>query len=125
MRRLISQRNRGRDLGSALDQVARVDASQFETALLNLSVNARAMDREGPLRFEVEPVSGLPAIRSHMAAAGKFIAVSVIDAGRGIGIDQLDNIFEPFFTTKPVGKGTGLGLSQVIGGGRPDWGSAR
>ena len=95
---------------------ARADASQFETALLNLSVNARdAMDGEGPLRFKVESVSSLPAVRGQMAASGEFIAVSVIDAGRGIEADQIDGIFEPFFTTKAVGKGTGLGLSQVIG----------
>jgi signal transduction histidine kinase len=92
------------------------DASQFETALVNLSVNARdAMDGEGRLTFEVVLVDAIPPIRGHAGAQGAFAAVSVIDTGVGIPPDRLEAIFEPFYTTKEVGKGTGLGLSQVFG----------
>lgn len=92
------------------------DISQFETALVNLAVNARdAMDGEGRLTFSVREVQTVPAIRGHAGAGGDFIAVSVADTGRGIAPDQLASIFEPFYTTKEVGKGTGLGLSQVFG----------
>jgi PAS domain S-box-containing protein len=94
----------------------RADASQFETALINLAVNARdAMDGEGRLTLRIDGGRSMPRIRSHAAAAGPFVALSVTDGGTGIAPDLLPRIFEPFFTTKSVGKGTGLGLSQVIG----------
>jgi PAS domain S-box-containing protein len=93
-----------------------VDVSQFETALVNLAVNARdAMNAEGRLTFSVRDVSGMPEIRGHLSSEGAFTAVSVTDTGSGIAASQLGSIFEPFFTTKEVGKGTGLGLSQVFG----------
>ena len=92
------------------------DVSQFETALLNLAVNARdAMEGEGRLVFAVREVAAVPAIRGHLGVSGDFLAVSVSDTGRGIEPDQIASIFEPFYTTKEVGKGTGLGLSQVFG----------
>ena len=92
------------------------DASQFETAIVNLTVNARdAMAGEGRLTIRARRVSHAPAIRSHDAADGDFVYVSVTDTGCGMHADQLTRIFEPFFTTKPVGHGTGLGLSQVYG----------
>ncbi len=94
----------------------RADASQFETALVNMAVNARdAMRGEGEMAIRVARGQALPGIRGHAGAAGPFVAVSVIDEGCGIPPDHLSRIFEPFFTTKEVGKGTGLGLSQVIG----------
>jgi PAS domain S-box-containing protein len=92
------------------------DVTQFETALVNMAVNARdAMDGEGTLTIRVESLSGVPAIRGHAGSAGTFVAVSLTDTGVGIAPDALPHIFEPFFTTKEVGKGTGLGLSQVYG----------
>jgi signal transduction histidine kinase len=93
-----------------------VDASQFETALVNMAVNARdAMNGEGRITIAIEAAGSIPARRGHAAAKGDFVKVSVIDSGSGMHPDQLDHIFEPFFTTKEVGKGTGLGLSQVYG----------
>lgn len=92
------------------------DPSQFETALVNLAVNARdAMDAAGNLSIKVRPADRVPGVRGHAPAAGEFVAVSVSDTGCGIAPEQLAQIFEPFFTTKEVGKGTGLGLSQVYG----------
>jgi PAS domain S-box-containing protein len=94
----------------------RADRSQFETALVNLAVNARdAMAGEGRLTLRVTGGGPLPSIRGHAGAPGQFAAVSVVDEGAGIASEVLDRIFEPFFTTKEIGKGTGLGLSQVIG----------
>jgi len=94
----------------------RVDVSQFETALVNMAVNARdAMDGEGRLTLRLACKASLPPIRGHAGAAGPFAAVSLTDTGSGIPADLLGRIFEPFFTTKEVGKGTGLGLSQVFG----------
>ena len=92
------------------------DPSQFDATLINLAVNARdAMDGQGQLAIVVESVEGVPALRSHPAVVGAFVAVSLADTGTGIEDASLDKIFEPFFTTKPVGHGTGLGRSQVFG----------
>jgi len=92
------------------------DVGQFETALINLAINARdAMDGEGRLKIAVRKVGAIPALRAQPARSGDFIAVSVTDTGTGITAANLDAIFEPFFTTKDVGKGTGLGLSQAFG----------
>ncbi|WP_232628279.1 PAS domain S-box protein [Methylobacterium sp. Leaf118] len=94
----------------------RADVSQFETALVNMAVNARdAMDGQGVLTLRLERAGTLPPIRGHAAAPGPFASVSLTDTGGGIAPEQIDRIFEPFFTTKEIGKGTGLGLSQVFG----------
>jgi signal transduction histidine kinase/CheY-like chemotaxis protein len=92
------------------------DPAEFETALLNMVINARdAMQGEGRLTVEVFEVDHLPPIRGHAPAAGPFVAVQVADTGPGIAPETMERIFEPFFTTKEVGRGTGLGLSQVFG----------
>jgi signal transduction histidine kinase/CheY-like chemotaxis protein len=92
------------------------DIAQFETAMINLAINARdAMNDEGRLTISVRKVQGIPSLRAQSARGGAFVAISIADTGTGIAPENLDAIFEPFFTTKEVGKGTGLGLSQAFG----------
>ncbi len=92
------------------------DIAQFETALINLAINARdAMNDEGRLTIAVRKVQGIPSLRAQSARGGDYVAISVADTGCGIAPENIDAIFEPFFTTKEVGKGTGLGLSQAFG----------
>ena len=92
------------------------DIAQFETALINLAINARdAMDGEGHLTIAVRKVSGIPSLGAHRPRGGDFVSISITDTGTGIAPEHLESIFEPFFTTKEVGKGTGLGLSQAFG----------
>jgi CheY-like chemotaxis protein len=80
-----------------------VDANEFETALVNLVVNARdAMPEGGKVRVLARNLPGQDQV-----------AISVADSGVGIPDDIASKVFDPFFTTKPVG--TGLGLSQVHG----------
>jgi PAS domain S-box-containing protein len=99
------------------------DVAQFETALINLAINARdAMSDEGRLTISVMKADRLPALRGQPGRSGEFIAISVNDTGVGIAPENLDAIFEPFFTTKEVGKGTGLGLSQAFGFARQSGG---
>jgi signal transduction histidine kinase len=94
----------------------RADSSQFETAVVNLVVNARdAMQGEGRLTIRVRPAERVPSVRGHRELRGEFVAVTVSDTGSGIPEQALDRIFDPFFTTKAVVQGTGLGLSQVFG----------
>ncbi len=91
------------------------DIAQFETALLNLVVNARdAMQGEGKLEISVREVGKTRDPDGNSGRAGS-LAISVRDTGTGIAPENLTAIFEPFFTTKEVGKGTGLGLSQAFG----------
>lgn len=89
------------------------DTSQFDTALLNLVINARdAMDEGGTVS-----ISGVN-VRAAFNEGDElrdWVAITVRDTGSGIDPEVLPKIFEPFFTTKDVSKGTGLGLSQVYG----------
>jgi CheY-like chemotaxis protein len=88
-----------------------VDTAEFETALVNLVINAR----------DAMPDGGLVTIRAKNLTLrdapnpGDHVAITVADTGVGIAPDVVSKVFDPFFTTKPVGKGTGLGLSQVHG----------
>ena len=105
---------------------ATADVAQFETALVNLAVNARdAMAEEGNLSISVNTVDGIPPLRGQASRRGEFVAVSVVDNGSGIASDKLEAIFEPFYTTKDVGKGTGLGLSQALGFAKQSGGEIR
>lgn len=89
------------------DCFVEADIAQFETAIVNMAVNARdAMDGEGKLMI---------SIQRNADVGMEYVCVEVSDSGHGIAPDKINRIFEPFFTTKEVGKGTGLGLSQVYG----------
>ena len=113
------------DLGHS-DCFAVADVVQFETALVNLAVNARdAMSGEGRLAISVRLADGIPELRAGSGFPGDFVAIAVTDTGAGIAVEHLDAIFEPFFTTKEVGKGTGLGLSQAYGFAKQSGGEIR
>lgn len=125
-------------LGPAIEIVTRLpaeaclvnaDASQFETALINMATNARdAMQGKGRIIFTVEAATSVPdtlapVTSSHdFSCKQGFVGIAVSDTGIGIPTARLERIFEPFFTTKQVGHGTGLGLSQVFGFARQSGG---
>ncbi|MGE0129270.1 MAG: response regulator [Blastocatellales bacterium] len=94
------------------------DPTQLHQVLMNLCVNARdAMPRGGDLEITAEDVE----LDEHSAQLlpgakpGRYVMISVRDAGVGIPARVMDKIFDPFFTTKEQGKGTGLGLSTSLG----------
>ncbi|RYI35282.1 MAG: response regulator [Acetobacteraceae bacterium] len=96
-----------------------IDSARFESALLNLVVNARdAMPDGGRLAITSANVSfGADGATPNTTALapGEYVKVTVVDTGTGMPPEVVARAFEPFFTTKEVGKGTGLGLSQVYG----------
>lgn len=97
---------------------AHADATQVESAVTNLAINARdAMPNGGRITIETanrcfsEPLNA----EYGRIAPGDYVVISVADTGTGIPPDMLPRVFDPFFTTKGEGKGTGLGLSMVFG----------
>lgn len=96
----------------------RVDAGQFENAILNLAINARdAMTQGGRLTVKTQNVrlDSVFVLAHPQVEPGEYVSISVTDSGGGIAPDVLARVFEPFFTTKESGKGSGLGLAMVHG----------
>jgi PAS domain S-box-containing protein len=93
----------------------KLDATRFETALLNLVVNAtQAMPDGGKVTIATEKVT-LRDKTVGTLPGGIYAKISVADNGSGMTPEVQARVFEPFFTTKATGQGTGLGLSQVYG----------
>lgn len=93
------------------------DIDQFETAILNLAVNARdAMPSGGLIAIEAEHITvDESSTGNEDTPPGDYIRVSISDTGAGMTPEVRARAIEPFFTTKDVGSGTGLGLSMVYG----------
>lgn len=104
-----------------------IDDTKFQTALMNLALNARdAMPDGGQITISAAMVE----IDDDYIAQeidvkrGTYIRVSVSDTGSGMSAEAQLRAFEPFYTTKSLGKGTGLGLSMVHGFARQSQGHA-
>jgi PAS domain S-box-containing protein len=106
---------------------AMIDGAQLESALLNLSINARdAMPEGGRITIEAANKSlDRRAAQRHDMEPGEYLSICVTDTGTGMDAETIARAFEPFFTTKPLGQGTGLGLSMVYGFARQSGGQVR
>jgi two-component system, cell cycle sensor histidine kinase and response regulator CckA len=108
LERLIGEHIRlSTDFASELPRV-RMDRSQVEQLLLNLTVNARdAMPEGGGLHFATATGAPIPVHGEELPS----VRLTVRDTGAGMDTETRARAFEPFFTTKA--QGTGLGLATV------------
>lgn len=118
MKELVTGSLRGDiDLEIALDpdlHPVRIDAGEFELAVVNLAINARdAMPHGGRLTIRAQNVTLPNGDAPHLR--GQFVAIAISDTGTGIAPEHMSKIFDPFFTTKDAKNGSGLGLPQVYG----------
>ncbi len=94
------------------------DRALFDTAVLNLVVNARdAMPSGGEVRITTTSCSvkaGLKGGGGNGPHPGDYVCVTVRDNGEGMTPAIRRRALDPYFTTKAE-RGTGLGLSQVYG----------
>lgn len=97
----------------------RIDSSQLQQVIMNLSLNARdAMPNGGTVRVALERLRVSDAriariVRNRRDGAPWYVRMRVSDTGVGIAADDLPHVFKPFVSTKDPDKGTGLGLATV------------
>ena len=106
---------------------AMIDATQLESAVLNLCLNARDAMPDGG-RITIETANKWlddRAARARDLPPGQYLSICVTDTGTGMSPETIERAFEPFFTTKPIGQGTGLGLSMIYGFARQSGGQVR
>jgi two-component system cell cycle sensor histidine kinase/response regulator CckA len=96
----------------------RIDPTQLDQVIMNLSLNARdAMPDGGTLRIATMHAMVLQPepLGQEELPPGRYAVLEVSDTGGGIAAHLLPRIFDPFFTTKRDQGGSGLGLSTVHG----------
>jgi len=81
-----------------------IDAHLIEQVLINLILNARDACEDQP---DSKVLVSAEKLR-------ESISIKVMDNGKGIPAEILDNIFVPFFSTKKTGSGIGLSISKQI-----------
>ncbi|SRR5579884_3315382 len=103
------------DMSLVIDPV-RIDPTLFESAVLNLVVNARdAMPHGGRITIRTKNVAVSESSGMEQVPAGDYVTIEISDNGVGMTPEVRAQAVNPFFTTKQFGAGSGMGLSQVYG----------
>src|ERR1700741_4614181 len=82
-----------------------VDASEFQSAVLNLAINARdAMPEGGKLTVEMTnaALDDAYAARHAEVDPGQYVLFAITDTGKGMDTVTMTRALDPFFTTKPA-----------------------
>jgi signal transduction histidine kinase/ActR/RegA family two-component response regulator len=91
-----------------------VDTGQISQVISNLVINAdQAMPAGGEIKVCAENAkidkSGILPLED-----GRYVKLSIQDAGHGISTEHICKIFDPYFTTKQKGSGLGLASSYSV-----------
>ena len=93
---------------------AEVDAGQIEQVVNGLMLNAReAMSQGGTIRVRARNVV-LENEPDDLLPPGRYVKITISDAGGGVPEELRAKIFDPYFTTKPTGTGLGLAICYSI-----------
>jgi signal transduction histidine kinase len=93
------------------------ELAQLQQVILNLCNNAaQAMENAGRIEVETEvrEVTAERSLSHGELQPGRYVRISVRDAGCGMEGATLARIFEPFFTTRSAGNGLGLATVREI-----------
>jgi PAS domain S-box-containing protein len=104
------------DIASTLWPVA-ADDGQLVQVFSNIVINARqAMPHGGTVVIRAENVVESATRWEHAlrVTPGRYVRISVADAGIGIADEHIGRIFDPYFTTKQQGSGLGLATAHSI-----------
>lgn len=103
-----------------------VNVDRLRRAVIHLVTNAwEALSPGGTITIRTACVTlddapaGVCPVRP-----GRYVLLTVADAGKGMDRAAVDRAFEPLFTTKPNGPGVGMGLPDVYGFIRQSGGTA-
>jgi PAS domain S-box-containing protein len=78
------------------------DRNQLNRVFRNLLDNA------------IDAIGEVGTIDIYLKKSNKNVTISIMDNGRGIDEENLQNVFKPYFTTKERGSGLGLFIVQEI-----------
>ena len=102
------------------------DADQLLQVLLNLLKNAaEAAGAGGVIRLRTSYEHGFRLRTEDGLGRPLPLQIEVIDNGRGIAPDMIDDIFEPFVSGRENGTGLGLALTAKIMAAHEGWVSVR
>jgi signal transduction histidine kinase/ActR/RegA family two-component response regulator len=94
----------------------KMDTSQLQQILTNLSVNARdAIDGTGEIQVKTANVTLEQVPSAETCPPGEYVQLSFSDNGCGMDSETLKHLFEPFFSTKGMCTATGLGSASLYG----------
>ncbi len=110
--RFVTEYSAGKDAEITLriesdDIVAKVDPVQLNQVLTNLCDNGIRHSKLNTGRFHVE-------LRAGLSETGDTSYLAVVDDGRGVPTEQVQQIFDPFFTTDDQGSGLGLYICKEL-----------